>query len=780
MLLTRAAGYDPAQIESWLAELIGVAIDTSRNDSSDHPISALLRHGLSGLLFSHAELWHHTPQDPPCSIAFIATQDRVSFGWAGPAQVEVWVDGQLAEGPWIRVRDPDGRGAQALEVESWHRVRLHLSWSASGIPGEDGAVEVIAEWPGLAAVRTASSHAGSAARAPASAFPAVADVLSQWRTPSWLKQQGAPVEPVAAPMVPAAAPPPAAVPERPAPSPEAPKMEPPRPAPEAAQPAPDTPGSEEPLEIVRGMDPGAPLGSAPPLVPPPGVVAKREPELSAPLEFVANSHLEREPAPEPPPLEIVAKSDLEPEPGSTPPLEVVRSVEPQAREAEARRRAPPRARDRSPGPAIKSAAILPLGASVEDPGRTGGGRAGSGFPLRRVRRPSWPVREEVEHEAGWWRGRGGIAAMLIGLFAIGWILGGFPGGRGHDEASPFARALAALGLGPARGLVVVDSHPQGAWIAIDGRDLARRTPATIEVAPGRHQITVSVANLGSASSDVEVARDQRVAVDTPLWGALGVRRMDKSILVKVSVDDVPRGLAPVIVEGLAPGVHHVQFWSPGAGSWDQIIEVRVRDTAEVVARPFASPATGLLEVRATLATAGAAAPVPGATVWIDGEVRGVTPLPLELARGPHSVRVAYNGQDSPVQVIDLPGGNQRFATFDLTFDPERPRLIVPPPGRLSRERPTLVSATLERVSPGDVSEMWLHLSGPEGAWRRYPMNVLKAPGGSVGAAVFPLPEIDARGRARYYVSASTRGGDEYFTEIQIAQGPPGANTAATR
>ena len=117
MLLTRAAGYDPAQIESWLAELIGVAIDTSRNDSSDRPISALLRHGLSGLLFSHAELWHHTPQDPPCSIAFIATQDRVSFGWAGPAQVEAWVDGQPAEGPWIRVRDPDGRGAQALEVE---------------------------------------------------------------------------------------------------------------------------------------------------------------------------------------------------------------------------------------------------------------------------------------------------------------------------------------------------------------------------------------------------------------------------------------------------------------------------------------------------------------------------------------------------------------------------------------------------------------------------------------------------------------------------------------
>ncbi len=134
MLLSRTAGYDPRQIESWLAELIGVAIETSRNDPGDRPISPLLRHGLSGLLFSHAELWHHTPQDPPCSIAFITTHGRVSFGWAGPVEVEVWVDGHPAEGPWIRVRDPDGRAAQALEVESWHRVKLRLVWTAAGGP----------------------------------------------------------------------------------------------------------------------------------------------------------------------------------------------------------------------------------------------------------------------------------------------------------------------------------------------------------------------------------------------------------------------------------------------------------------------------------------------------------------------------------------------------------------------------------------------------------------------------------------------------------------------
>ena len=194
----------------------------------------------------------------------------------------------------------------------------------------------------------------------------MADVLSQWRAPSWLKQQGVPVERAAAPMAPATEPAPAGVPESPAPSFEAWVPEPAPAAPGAAQPAPDTPGSGELLEIVRGLDPGTPLGSAPPLE----IVAKAEPE-PPPLEIVAKSDLEPEPGRESelaPPLEIVPKSDLEPEPGSMPPLEVVRSVEPRARGPEARQRPKAPALDRSPETAIKSDVILPLGASVENPG----------------------------------------------------------------------------------------------------------------------------------------------------------------------------------------------------------------------------------------------------------------------------------------------------------------------------------------------------------------------------------------------------------------------------
>ncbi len=224
----------------------------------------------------------------------------------------------------------------------------------------------------------------------------------------------------------------------------------------------------------------------------------------------------------------------------------------------------------------------------------------------------------------------------------------------------------------------------------------------------------------------------------------------------------------------------MQFWSPGAGSWDQIVEVRVRESAEVAARPFASPLTGLLEVRAVATEEGSTQSVPGAVVWLDGVRRGVTPLKVELPRGPHSVRVSWRGQDSPVQVIDLPGGNQRFASFDLDAAIDRPLLNVASPGRLTPGTPAPISATLEGMMAVDVREMWLHVSTPEGQWRRYPMNVIKAPGGAVGTVLFPASQLDDHGRARYYVSVSSRSGDEVFTEIQTALGPAGANTASTR
>ena len=151
---------------------------------------------------------------------------------------------------------------------------------------------------------------------------------------------------------------------------------------------------------------------------------------------------------------------------------------------------------------------------------------------------------------------------------------------------------------------------------------------------------------------------------------------------------------------------------------------------------------------------------------MDRESKGATPLTIELARGPHSVRVAYQQEEAPVQVIDLPGGNQRFATFDFGLRAEFPTIQLKAPETMSVEEPALVSATLTDMAASDVREIWLHVRGPENRWRRYPMTLMNAQGSVVGAAPFPVALLGSEGKTVYYVSALTAQGDEFFTEMQ--------------
>ncbi len=791
VLLSRSAGHVPAQIEGWLAELIGVAVETSHNDPGDRPISALLRHALTGLLFSHAELWHQTPEDPPCSLVFLTTHDRVAFGWAGPAGVEVSVDGQVFEGPIVRVRDPDGREAQAVEVESWQRVAVRLVWRANDAMGSPGAVEVRGEWQGRAA---ATAETARGRTAPGG--------LGEWRAPSWLGQQ-APWEepaPAAAPVpeparLPVAEIPPIEIPAQPL-APVSAAFAPPAPVAPAVPVAPAAPtGSDSLLQMTKeeraaelsadlSTEPAAPADVAPPASAPPA---------SAPPEPAWIEPLAAEPK-----LEIIRGINPSAPVSAPPGMEIIRGAEPilpdivpPARPLQPEPEPFASAPARSPADAWNPSAPAASDATSEDDPESGltawasrtaeaRGRSSPGPSRRlpRARRPAWPSDEESD--ASPVRRFAPIAIGVLLLFAVGWALGGFSSRSHGEHAGPLARVFSRLGVGPARFEIAVDSYPQGAWIALDGRDLARRTPAVIEAEPGTHQVSLSVANLGHAMYEVRGERNQRVTLDATLWGSLAVTSADNSVAVKVTVDGTPRGLAPVTVDSLAPGVHQVQFWSPGAGSWDRIVEVRVRQAVEVTARPIASPATGVLEVRAILSGDGTKQTVSGVPVWLDGEPRGVTPLKLELPRGPHSVRIAWRGQDPPVQIIDLPGGNQRFANFELGGDLEHPRLKLAAPGRMTAGTPELVSATLEGLSASDVREMWLHVSTGDEQWRRFAMNVIKAPGGAVGTVLFPVAQPDGRRRTRFYVSVSTRSGDELFTEVQSALGPPSANTASTR
>jgi hypothetical protein len=98
--------------------------------------------------------------------------------------------------------------------------------------------------------------------------------------------------------------------------------------------------------------------------------------------------------------------------------------------------------------------------------------------------------------------------------------------------------------------------------------------------------------------------------------------------------------------------------------------------------------------------------------------------------------------------------------------PGAPQLVLlSAPTSMQRDQPAVVSAQMDGLRPQDTFVLDLHVRTPGGQWRTYPMTLMRAGKGTIGAAEFPIWLLDRSGKAPYYVSARTDAGESYFTEI---------------
>jgi hypothetical protein len=386
---------------------------------------------------------------------------------------------------------------------------------------------------------------------------------------------------------------------------------------------------------------------------------------------------------------------------------------------------------------------------------------------RPSRRGEWPELDELEQgPAPLWR-RPWVIAVFVVMLGIGWIVGHSQAPDNDVHATPMSRLLRTVGLGGARFTANIDSDPPGAWIAIDGRDLGRRTPSTLELLPGEHALTLSMPDLGEVKVDLKGKRGQKVKVNEALHGSLDVVASDPSLPVQMSLDGSPQGYLPVHVTKLPPGLHELQFSGPKMQPWAQNVNVGIRKNMKVVSKPMLSPATGVVQVLAQMNDENGSAPLSGASVYVDGDLRGTTPATIELPRGPHSLRVQFEGVTAPIQVLDLPGGNKRFATFQFGLDSDLPPLKLDGSmAKLLSKSPAVISASLDGLEADDLREAWLHLLTPDGLWSRFPVTISAGDHGALLNVSFPVSEFNGEQKAIWYLSAATKQGDDFFTEMQ--------------
>lgn len=189
----------------------------------------------------------------------------------------------------------------------------------------------------------------------------------------------------------------------------------------------------------------------------------------------------------------------------------------------------------------------------------------------------------------WWRRRSIAAAMVLVTCAAGGTL------AGRSYLMPSAAAEAS-------GTLVVDTNPPGAPVVIDGQPRGV-TPLTLALTPGAHQLEVlndgeprtiplTITAGGMVSQFIELPKAGAMT------GQLEVRSQPSG--ARVTIDGISRGVAPLRMDGLEPGVYSVVL-ANDLGSIAHEVRVEAGATASLVVpmtAPQGAPVSGWISVAA--------------------------------------------------------------------------------------------------------------------------------------------------------------------------------------
>jgi outer membrane receptor protein involved in Fe transport len=212
----------------------------------------------------------------------------------------------------------------------------------------------------------------------------------------------------------------------------------------------------------------------------------------------------------------------------------------------------------------------------------------------------------------------------------------------QGETDPSARTLledALKRLAANVALLKVVTDPPGATLYLDRKELGQRGsgPQTLGLAPGTYRVLAEAPGYEDAiSPPTEVKLGAATSVELKLSRVLGTVHVagDEAQGAAVRIDSeetAPACSAPCDLS-LPPGRHTLYVSREGYKTYVTLVDVVARQT--VTTRPSIEAKTGTLVVSTDPA---------GATVEIDGFVRGPTPALLTLPVGAHEVRVSLRG-----------------------------------------------------------------------------------------------------------------------------------------
>jgi formylglycine-generating enzyme required for sulfatase activity len=194
----------------------------------------------------------------------------------------------------------------------------------------------------------------------------------------------------------------------------------------------------------------------------------------------------------------------------------------------------------------------------------------------------------------------------------------------------------------------------------------------VEIKPGTHQIEFAAPRHLNEVLELEVDGGNRrqtvLASLTPSWAAVSLSSEPAG--ADVLVDGELQGTTPATLE-LTAGERAIELRLSGYNAWrDQIMVVA--DQAQTLAPIELAQADGRIDLAST----------PGeASVSVDGEYRGRTPLSLRLRPGRvHSLSVAKPGYQTAVRELSVAADSGRALNIELVAEYGQVGVTSIPPG----------------------------------------------------------------------------------------------------
>jgi hypothetical protein len=393
---------------------------------------------------------------------------------------------------------------------------------------------------------------------------------------------------------------------------------------------------------------------------------------------------------------------------------------------------------------------------------TAGAESEAGPGTRKRGRPE--ALPPLDDERPWYEpialwGAGALAILALAILVRSIVPGLLGEPRERTPAHPVAPAPT--------GTVDLFSEPPGAAIRVDGVAIEQKTPATgLALEPGLHRIQLDWGPYGSWMDTVEVALGERLVLRPRVIGKVTFRSSEPGRLLDVYLDGSYVGSTPLALDQVPVGRHLVRFGAPGANASAQEIELYHDTPLELVGNAGPPPDPGSLTVRTALLTDEGFHPGKGDPVWIDGTLKGVTPLALSLPPGTHSVRVVRRGYPAQVSVLDVKSGGEHFATAEFGAQSEEP-LVFSPPLSLALHDPAPLTITLPESDWEDSVTVWLHAAPPGGSFQMQQMTLLDPAQHTYAGLVPPQVLGNAERKVAVYFRAEGASGKETYSEIRI-------------